>query len=189
MITLVNINMNKKCSDELLRFTQRYVDLWETTFNHAPQSTELYGIPSPCIIDTKDLAVLWLPLSSNTHTLDIVEEVINIKIHPDAHLFYGTQYAGDMRAMLGDLSLSLVQVWNEDDFSRLEKNLIAHLMMQKKLKRNPSIFIGSTDDDTQIISIDNITGNIVIEKLIENEVIVIAKSLDEFLTEIKPVAQ
>lgn len=181
--------MNNAQLNSLIVFTQNYIDLWQQTFNHNPKSEDLYGIPSPCIIDTQDLAVLWQPLATNTHNLNIVEEVINLTIHPDAHLFYGSQYAGDMSALFDDRKLSLIQVWSDDDFSRLEQNIIAHLHMQKKLKRRPSIFIASTDDPTQLIAIDNQTGTIILEKLIENETEILADNLDAFLSKLKPIAQ
>ncbi|WP_392552355.1 SecY-interacting protein [Orbus wheelerorum] len=181
--------MNKTQSDSLIFFTKRYIDIWQDTVNHNPKSSELYGMPSPCIKDTIDLAIFWLPIRPSPHTLNIVEEVINIRIHDDAHLFYGTQYAGDMKAQWNHLSLSLLQIWSDDDFSRLEQNIIAHLTMQKRLKRRPSIFIATTDDETEIVSIDNQTGNVILEKLITNETDVLADDLDAFLSSLKPIVQ
>lgn len=186
---LVNNYMSYASSNSLLTFTQYYIDEWQKSFGHNPKSADLYGISSPCITSTKDLEVFWLPVLTNNHSLNIVEEVINLTITPDAHLFYGTQYAGDMAASFNGLSLSLIQVWSEEDFSRLEQNLIAHLSMQKKLKRRPSIFIATTDDPTQLIAIDNLTGAIILEKLIENETEVLADNLDSFLADLKPIAQ
>lgn len=173
----------------LEEFSQRYVDVWQTTYHHDPKSMALYDLPSPCITQTQDSAVFWRPVPVVGHSLTIVEQVINIRLHPDAHYFYQTQYAGDMQASFNDLSLTLIQIWNDDDFSRLEQNLIAHLTMQKKLKRRPSVFIASTNNDTEIISIDNQTGNIVLEKLIDNNNVILANNLSEFLGQLKPIAQ
>lgn len=186
---LVNNTMSHIQSNPLIAFTQRYIEEWQQKFGHAPKSADLYGIPSPCITSTKDLEVLWQPVLTTTHSLAIVEEVINLTIHSDAHLFYGTQYAGDMAASFNDMPLSLLQVWSEDDFSRLEQNMIAHLTMQKKLKRRPSIFIATTDDSTQLIAIDNQTGAIILENLIENKVDLLANDLSTFIANLKPVAQ
>jgi len=183
------MHMNKTQSDSLILFTQRYIDIWQNTFNHNPKSSELYGVPSPCITDTIDLAIFWLPIQPNPYTLKIVEDVVNIRIHDNAHLFYGTQYAGDMQAKFSHLSLSLIQVWSDDDFLRLEQNIIAHLMMQKRLKRQPSIFIATTDDETEIVTIDNQTGKIMLEKLITNETEVLTNDLDTFLSGLNPIAQ
>lgn len=181
--------MDNLNSNPLLAFTQRYINEWQKVTGDNPKSLDLYGIPSPCITHTHDLAVFWQPILTNQHTLNIVEEMINLIIHADAHLFYGSQYAGDMKASFNQLELSLLQVWSNDDFSRLEQNIIAHLHMQKKLKRRPSIFIATTDDPTQLIAIDNQTGNIILEKLIENEMEILANNLDTFLATLKPVAR
>jgi len=183
------MQMNKMKSDSLILFTQHYIDTWHNATNHNPKINGLYGLPSPCITSTIDLAIFWLPIQPSPYTLKIVEEVVNIRIHDDAHLFYGTQYAADMQAKFHHLSLSLIQVWSDDDFSRLEQNIIAHLMMQKKLKRRPSIFIATTDDETEIITIDNQTGKIILEKLITNETEVLADDLNVFLKSLKPIIQ
>lgn len=176
-------------SQALQQFTQNYIDLWQQQAHHTAKSSELYGIPSPCIVDTQDLAVFWQPIRPNTHTLNIVEEVINLTIHPAAHQFYGTQYAGDMTAIHKTLPITLIQVWSEDDFSRLEQNIIAHLTMQKRLKRRPSIFIASTDDDTKLVAIDNQTGNVILENLIDYQNDILAEDLSTFLLNLKPIAQ
>lgn len=183
------MNIITKPSTALEQFTQRYVELWQATYQHDPKSEALYDMPSPCITETKGSVVFWCPVAAEGKSLTIVEQVINITLHPDAHYFYQTQYAGDMQAVFNDVSLSLIQVWNDEDFARLEQHLIAHLTMQKKLKRRPSVFIASTNDDTEIISIDNQTGNILLERLIDNKNTLLADNLIEFLAQLKPIAQ
>lgn len=180
---------NNPAFQALSLFTQRYIEQWQTEFNHLPRSTELYGMPSPCIIKKDDSAVFWLPVATNHHSLDVVEEVIYLTIHPDTRLFYSAQYAGDMMATFDERSLSLIQVWSDEDFSRLEQNMLAHLSMQKRLKRRPSVFIATTTDETEIITIDNQTGAVMLEKLIENKTDKLAENLATFLSGLKPIAQ
>lgn len=55
-------------------------------------------------------------------------------IQPTIHTFYTTQFAGDMHAQFGDIKLTLLQTWSEDDFRRVQENLIGHLVTQKKAK-------------------------------------------------------
>lgn len=166
----------------LLDFSMR----WVNQFVYAPQSEDLHAMPSPCIIKTEKLIVFWRPfLMEPTKNLYIVEQVIGITLHQSAHIFYGTQYSGDMQTQFAETKLTLIQAWNEDDFSRLEQNLIAHLSQQKKLNRVPTIFIGSTDDDSEIISLNNVTGEIVKENLITGELSVIVSDLVTFLQGLK----
>ncbi|MCX8656670.1 SecY-interacting protein [Gilliamella sp. B2840] len=165
----------------LIEFTTR----WLNQFDYAPQSEELHSIPSPCILKTQQLTVFWRPfILQPPRDLSIVEEVVGITLHPCSHIFYGTQYAGNMAAKLADTNLTLIQTWNDDDFSNLERNLIAHLSQQKKLKRVPTIFIAATDEDTEIISLNNLTGEVVKEDLITGELITLSQNLTTFLNKL-----
>ncbi|NUF28363.1 SecY interacting protein Syd [Gilliamella bombicola] len=165
----------------LLNFTTRWIE----QFKYAPQSEDLHAIPSPCILKTEKLTVYWQPfLLEPPRNLTIIEQVIGIKLHPSTHIFYGTQYAGNMTAKFNDTNLVLIQAWNDDDFSNLEQNLIAHLSQQKRLKRIPTIFIASTDDSTKIISINNLTGEVVKEDLITGELTTLTNDLISFFNQI-----
>lgn len=165
----------------LIEFTTR----WLNQFDYAPQSEELHAIPSPCILKTKQLTVFWQPFALQPpRDLSIVEEVVGITLHPSSHIFYGTQYAGNMTAKFADIKLTLIQAWNDDDFSNLEQNLIAHLSQQKKLKRVPTIFIAATDESTEIISLNNLTGEIVKEDLITGELTTLTQDLTSFLNKL-----
>ena len=165
----------------LIEFTTR----WLNQFDYAPQSEELHAIPSPCILKTEQLTVFWQPFALQPpRDLSIVEEVVGITLHPSSHIFYGTQYAGNMRAKFADIKLTLIQAWNDDDFSNLEQNLIAHLSQQKKLKRVPTIFIAATNESTEIISLNNLTGEIVKEDLITGELTTLTQDLTSFLNKL-----
>lgn len=165
----------------LIEFTTR----WLNQFDYAPQSEELHTIPSPCILKTEQLTVFWQPFALQPpRDLSIVEEVVGITLHPSSHIFYGTQYAGNMTAKFADIKLTLIQAWNDDDFSNLEQNLIAHLSQQKKLKRVPTIFIAATDESTEIISLNNLTGEIVKEDLITGELTTLTQDLTSFLNKL-----
>ncbi|OCG09983.1 hypothetical protein A9G13_10800 [Gilliamella sp. wkB178] len=170
--------MDSTAKTALIDFTTR----WINQFEYAPHSEDLHAMPSPCILTTKQLTVYWQPfLLEPPRTLTIIEQVVGITLHPNAHIFYGTQYAGNMTAKLAENNLLLLQAWNDDDFSNLEQNLIAHLSQQKKLKRTPTIFIASTDEGSEIISINNLTGEVVKENLISAELTILANNLTTFL--------
>ncbi|OCG24986.1 hypothetical protein A9G11_02470 [Gilliamella sp. wkB108] len=176
--------MNSPDKIALIGFTTR----WCNQFEDAPQSEDLHAIPSPCILKTKQLTVFWQAfLLEPPRNLMIIEEVVGITLHPSAHVFYGTQYAGNMTAKFEDRNLLLIQAWNDEDFSTLEQNMIAHLSQQKKLKRVPTIFIASTDEGSEIIALNNLTGEVVKENLITGELTILSNNLASFLDKLTAI--
>lgn len=165
----------------LLEFTALYLQKSQGKI----EDEALLELPSPCIIKIEPPSIFWRSVFMQpAKHLANVEQIIGITLHTSAHIFYGTQYAADMKAIFSDISLSLIQIWNDDDFYRLEQNLIAHLSMQKKLKLYPTIFIASTHDDSEIISLDNVSGEVVKESLITGETTVLHQDLSSFLTQL-----
>lgn len=174
----------------LQQFTQRYITTWQRQTHNFPRSEELYGIDSPCIVRTDAEAIYWqAERQQPSKTLHIAETLINITIRPELHQFYGLQYAGDMHAQWQNQALTLIQAWNGEDFKRLEQNLIAHLQMQKRLKRQPTPFIASTPQDTQIIAVNNVTGEVGLEELISGEITVLCGDLPQFLSQLQVVVK
>ncbi len=176
-------------SQALAEFTKRYITLWQEKYGHHPVSEELYGFPSPCIEQTVGEQVYWCskPFVPEGATLESVERALEISLCPDIHHFYTTQFAGDMTAKLGEKALTLLQVWSEDDFVRLQENLIGHLVTQKRLKLPPTLFLATTDDEMAMYSLCNRTGEIVLEQFGSTNREIIAESLVHFLTKLEPV--
>ncbi|CDL37786.1 Syd protein [Citrobacter freundii] len=108
-------------------------------------------------------------------------------IQPAVHAFYTTQFAGDMHAQFADEKLTLLQTWSEDDFRRVQENLIGHLVTQKRLKLSPTLFIATQDNELDVISVCNLSGEVCKETLGTRKRTVLAASLAEFLTQLKPV--
>ncbi|ACS86764.1 SecY-interacting protein [Musicola paradisiaca] len=180
--------MEHQVSQTLQAFTQRYVELWRRETDHPPASAALYGIPSPCITDNGDECVFWLPqLPVAASRLDGVERALDISVHPDAHAFFSCQYAGDMEAEFGDIRCSLLQVWSEEDFIRMQENLIGHLLTQKRLKLSPTLFLASTDSEMTLISLCNISGEVLLEEFGTSQRQVLAPSLTDFLYKLQPI--
>lgn len=187
-------NIQKKQSDqkiqtehnELLNFTQRYIELWQTIKGTEPYSEAYSEIDSPCIVKKTSSGVFWLPQKENKHSFCIVEEVMNLRINPIANHFYCVQLSGDLFATWENKEISLIQIWNDADFRNFEGNLLSHLEMQRRRKLRPTIFIGTTDDESELISIDNQTGKIWLENLVTKTQKEIASNLNEFLIQLMP---
>ncbi|PLR31918.1 SecY-interacting protein [Chimaeribacter coloradensis] len=174
--------------EALSAFTRRYADRWQAETGFAPASEALLGVPSPCVLRSSDEAVYWQaqPLA-RPGTLANVERALEIQLRDEIHAFYASQYAGDMDATFNDQALTLLQVWSEEDFIRLQENLIGHLVTQKRLKLSPTLFIGTTDSDMTMVSLCNLTGNVVLEEFGTSRRPVLAPDLPTFLAQLQPV--
>ncbi|MTD37120.1 SecY-interacting protein [Erwinia sp. CPCC 100877] len=171
----------------LVDFTRRYCDAWRQQKGGDPQSHELYGIPSPCIVTTEEESVRWRPAPFTlAQNLDAVERALEIRICDDARVFYTTQFAGDMTADFGTYPLTLLQPWSEDDFLRLQENLIGHLVTRKRLKLVPTLFLATLESELEVLSLVNLTGEVVLEKLGTAQHQVLAPSLCAFLQQLQP---
>ncbi|ATF54875.1 SecY-interacting protein [Morganella morganii] len=180
--------MTRTVSQALHQFTRHYVGLWQEKTGLPPISHDLYGIPSPCIIRTGDECVYWEPAEFTTHKhLQPVEKALDIQLHPDISEFYTQQFAGDMQAVFEDIQLSLVQVWSEDDFIRLQENLIGHLVTQRRLKLPPTQFIATLESEFDMISVCNLNGEVILETFGTTKRRVLAADTASFLSQLTAV--
>ncbi|MBL5885218.1 SecY-interacting protein [Lelliottia aquatilis] len=180
--------MDIETANALTAFTTRYCDAWHQKNETWPQSEELYGVPSPCIITSLDDKVIWQPQPFTLEqNVNAVERAMDIVVQPVVHAFYTTQFAGDMRARFGSETLTLLQTWSEDDFQRVQENLIGHLVTQKRLKLSPTLFIATLDSELDVIAVCNLNGEVIKETLGTRKREILAPSLAEFLTQLEPV--
>ncbi|WP_312240009.1 SecY-interacting protein [Pantoea sp.] len=180
----------QQTAEALRDFTLRYLEHWQQTHGHLPASEDLFGIASPCVSETRGEAVLWRPQPfSLPASLDAVERALDIRLQPAITEFYTSQFAGDMRAQHGTRALSLLQVWSEADFIRMQENLIGHLVMKRRLKETPTLFIATTDSDSEIISICNLSGEVILEQLGVKKREVLSCEIKDFLEHLQPVSE
>ncbi|PKF80837.1 SecY-interacting protein [Vibrio sp. vnigr-6D03] len=177
--------MSQNVARALKSFSESFVSSWQETNSSFPKSEELAGIPSPCIEQQGDDFVEWQPVYRDEWAdFSNVENGIELAIHEDIKAFYSCQFCGDMEALWDGKPLTLLQVWSEDDFLRLQENILGHLVMQRRLKLKPTVFIGSTDAEMDVISICNLTGEVIFERLGTDKRDVLAPSVEEFLAQL-----
>lgn len=180
--------MDNQTAEALQAFTQRYCDAWQQQRASLPRSEELYGIPSPCISATDGDAVFWQPQPfSLPANISAVERAFDIVIQQPAHSYYTTQFAGDMQARFAGETMTLLQAWSPDDFQRMQENLIGHLVVQKRLKLSPTLFIATLDSELDVISVCNVSGEVLKETLGTRRRTTLSASLASFLNQLDPV--
>lgn len=181
--------MMQQTADALRDFTARYVQHWQQQSGHLPASADLLGVPSPCIVATLDDRVLWQPQPFTLPaTLEAVERALDIQLQPEISAIYTSQFAGDMLATFDQQSVTLLQVWSESDFTRLQENLIGHLVMKRRLKQSPTLFIATTESEQDVIAICNLTGEVILEQPGSKNRQTLASDIQTFLNALQPVS-
>ncbi len=109
-------------------------------------------------------------------------------IHPDICTFYGSFWAGHLEATSSEGHVSLIQLWNQEDFDRLVSNLIGHFMAKQKISQPFTVFFANTDLDSELfLSIDNSTGKILLEEPGKPPVREVELDIATFLDRLTPV--
>lgn len=180
--------MKQTVTQTLSELSQRYVSAWRENRDSLPISEEMMGHASLCVVSENSDVVEWQPIQrENSADFSKVEEGMEILIHPDCVALYCSQFSADMQVSFDNNPITLLQVWSDDDLVRLQENLIGHLVAQRRLKLKPTLFIATTDEEHEVVSICNISGEIILEKLGTKQRKILASNLCEFLNKLNPI--
>ena len=134
--------------------------------------------------------ITWMPVDRSVcGNFKDVEHALELKLHPDVAAFYGSFWSSSIEAETEEGRLTLIQIWNQEDFDNLCGNLIGHALAKQRIGAPLTIFLACTDEDELILSLDNNTGEVVLEHPGERPLRVVETSLTGFLSRLNPVVE
>lgn len=186
--------------ETLQQFTKQYINQYRVTHSHLPKIEQDAEWPSPCEVsyangDAENSHLLaeevyWQPAQIDNEqgvNFDNVESALEMILHPDIKTYFTTLYSENLDAACEEGNLSLLFAWNKDDFQRLQENLIGHILMKQRLKQAETIFFAVTDEEDMIISIENDTGSVWVERVGCAPHKKLADSLTQFISNLSPI--
>jgi SecY interacting protein Syd len=144
---------------------------------------------SDCEISQQGENTLWRPCAQST-AVDFsgLANAVESPIHPDICAYYSAYWAGTLEARSQEGPVSLIQLWNHEDFDRLIANLIGHFMAKQRIKCPFTVFFANTDPDSEFfLSIDNESGQVLLEEPAKAPLRVVEQDLATFLSRLTPV--
>jgi SecY interacting protein Syd len=142
---------------------------------------------SPCLAqlpaEHKDGDIVsWTPsLRAEQGTMANVAKALEINIPHEFEVLLGRYFSLDINAKHARGPVTLLQAWNEHDYERLQKNLIAHVLMKRRLKQAETLFFALTDEDDFIISLEVDTQHVVLEQVGKPAQEILSESLADFI--------
>jgi SecY interacting protein Syd len=154
-------------SQHLIEFSESFVKKYQSKNGHLPIADVDEQWDSPCIQGKhSELMDLWRPvIIDDKLSFSNVEQALELTLHEDICHYFSTIYSDSINASCEHGQLTLLFPWCKQDFDRLQENIIGHVLMKRKLKQPITIFFALTDDDDLILSLNNETGEIWVERI------------------------
>lgn len=169
-------------------FSEKYLSQYQERYQHLPLIEKDEQWPSSCLSGDYDKNhQYWQPCDiTETLSFENVEEALGVIIHSDIKKYFTTIYSDTLDASCAEGALSLLFVWSEADFQRLQENIIGHVLMKQKLNQPLTLFFALTDDENMILSVNNDNGEVWVEKVGCIAHKKVADSLTDFLGMLTP---
>lgn len=176
----------------LSRLLRRYVDDCQQVSGSLPSQIYDPEWLSDCQIGEPDPngMIFWRPLARDS-VADFagLERALEIEIHPDIKKFYASHWGSPIDVQAAEGGLTLIQIWNDDDFDRLVENILGHAMAKQRIKAPLTIFFACTDEDEHMLSVENDSGRVVLEAPGSLPIREISPTLAAFLDRLDPLSR
>lgn len=144
--------------------------------------------PSPCQLGPPDAAGLirWQPVAREREAdFSGLAQALEVPIHTDFRAYYGSYWCDSFEVQAADGGLTLLQVWNQDDFERLIGNLLGHALAKRNARQPLTLFFACTDEDDLFLSLENHSGRILLERPGQPPLRAMAPDLASFLSQLR----
>lgn len=143
---------------------------------------------SPCEIQQAGSLTYWRPVSQQPKVdFSGLENALEIPIHPDIQGFYRAFWSGTLETDSQEGRVSLIQLWNTEDFDRLIANLIGHALNKQRSRSGFTAFFATTEPESELfLSIDNDTGAILLEEPGQPPIREVETDIATFLSRLEP---
>ena len=176
--------------NQLERLLDTFCSQVQAVTGKPPQQEYDSDWPSVCIKGGPDQQgmVSWLPVKrADKADFSGLETALEVEVHADIKAYYGSYWSEGIEAEATDGRLTLIQIWNESDFDRLLENFIGHAMAKRRSREALTFFFACTDDPEFFLSVENKTGQVLLERPGEAPIRTVADSLGAFLSGLEPV--
>lgn len=169
-------------------FAHYYSDMYRKAYGHLPTVEIDAQWPSPCLVEAfDDEKETWQPVKiEESLAFENIEQALSLDIHEDIKTYFTCVYSDSVYAECSEGKLSLLFPWSKEDFARLQENIIGHILMKRKLKQAITIFFAVTDQEDLILSINNETGEVWVERVGCEPHKKLSDSLAEFIETLVP---
>ena len=183
--------MSLPVKDTLIDFIDTYIAAYEE------QKQEMV-IPfdpdwdSPCYRESGSPGdwVNWAPvIRQDSHDFSELENALGIELNTQLKDFFSACWSDNLNARTERGNLQLLLPWNEEDFVRLQQNLVGHVLMKRRLGQDETFFFAVTDEEDFNLCIDAKTGEVVLEQVGLPPQEVLADDLSGFLKTLKPLVR
>ena len=121
---------------------------------------------SACEVHHSAEKTYWRPVAQSPRVdFSGLSNAVEAPIHSDIVNYYSSYWSGTLETDSQEGRVSLIQLWNQDDFERLITNLIGHALNKIRAKHPYTVFFATTEPDSELfLSIDNDSGVVLLEE-------------------------
>lgn len=182
------VNKFNNCLDN---FFKRFINTIYAQTGDNPVTRHESDWPSTCQQGVAFLSeqmvdsIYWQPVQrEQNNDLSGLEKALDIEIRQDIKSFFCRYWSEQIETIFQQGNLTLLFVWNKADMDRLIENQIGHALGKLRNKQTLTFFIACTDSD-YIISVENDSGQVVLERPGYPAERILAPDLTQFLNELE----